>query len=93
MTTSLFITSVFRRGLPTTTTAAFRLLPNNGAVKRCSGCLQSAASSTFAATIDGSSNSPVPMTLLSGFLGTGKTTALKHLLENTDGSKIGVIVS
>ena len=25
---------------------------------------------------------PVPITLLSGFLGTGKTTLLKHLLEN-----------
>jgi len=33
------------------------------------------------------------MTLLSGFLGSGKTTTLKHLLENTDGAKIGVIVN
>lgn len=33
------------------------------------------------------------MTLLSGFLGSGKTSALKHLLENTDGVKIGVIVN
>ena len=36
---------------------------------------------------------PVPITLLSGFLGTGKTTTLKHLLENTDNVKIGVIVN
>lgn len=36
---------------------------------------------------------PVPITLLSGFLGTGKTTTLKHLLENVDGVKIGVIVN
>lgn len=36
---------------------------------------------------------PVPMTLLAGFLGTGKTTTLKHLLENTEGVKIGVIVN
>jgi G3E family GTPase len=36
---------------------------------------------------------PVPITLLSGFLGTGKTTALKYLLENTVGTKIGVIVN
>lgn len=36
---------------------------------------------------------PVPMTLLAGFLGTGKTTTLKHLLENTEGYRIGVIVN
>ena len=35
----------------------------------------------------------VPITLLSGFLGTGKTTTLRHLLENTQGSRIGVIVN
>lgn len=35
----------------------------------------------------------IPMTLLSGFLGSGKTSTLKHLLENTDGVKIGVIVN
>ena len=34
-----------------------------------------------------------PIILLSGFLGTGKTTALKHLLENSEGAKIGVIVN
>mmetsp|Transcript_16804 Transcript_16804/g.38654 ORF Transcript_16804/g.38654 Transcript_16804/m.38654 type:complete len:558 (+) Transcript_16804:96-1769(+) len=36
---------------------------------------------------------PVPMTLLAGFLGTGKTTTLQHLLENTEDYKIGVIVN
>ena len=36
---------------------------------------------------------PVPITLLSGFLGTGKTSALKHLLENTRDIKVGVIVN
>jgi hypothetical protein len=35
----------------------------------------------------------VPITLLSGFLGAGKTSTLQHLLENTDGMKIGVIVN
>lgn len=35
----------------------------------------------------------IPMTLLSGFLGSGKTTTLKHLLENTEGLKVGVIVN
>ena len=35
----------------------------------------------------------VPITLLSGFLGAGKTTTLQHLLENVQGTKIGVIVN
>ena len=35
----------------------------------------------------------VPVTLLSGFLGAGKTSTLKHLLENTEGIKIAVIVN
>jgi len=34
-----------------------------------------------------------PIILLAGFLGTGKTTTLKHLLENTEGTKIGVVVN
>jgi len=33
------------------------------------------------------------VTLLSGFLGSGKTSTLQHLLENTDGVRIGVIVN
>lgn len=39
------------------------------------------------------SPSPTPVSLLSGFLGAGKTTCLSHLLENTEGMKIGVIVN
>jgi len=35
----------------------------------------------------------VPIILLSGFLGAGKTTTLQHLLENTEGSKIAVVVN
>jgi len=34
-----------------------------------------------------------PVTLLSGFLGTGKTTLLRHLLQNQDGVRIGVVVN
>lgn len=35
----------------------------------------------------------IPITLLSGFLGSGKTSTLKHMLENTEGVKVGVIVN
>ncbi|KAL7546719.1 hypothetical protein ACHAWF_010049 [Thalassiosira exigua] len=35
----------------------------------------------------------VPVTILSGFLGAGKTTALKRLIENTEGIKVGTIVN
>ena len=39
------------------------------------------------------SEQKVPITILAGFLGAGKTTALKRLLENTDGIKVGTIVN
>jgi CobW/HypB/UreG, nucleotide-binding domain len=42
---------------------------------------------------ESSETSKVPITLLSGFLGSGKTSTLQHLLENTDGLQIGVIVN
>ena len=35
----------------------------------------------------------IPITVLAGFLGAGKTTALKQLLENTEGIKVGTIVN
>ena len=33
------------------------------------------------------------VTVLSGFLGTGKTTLLRNLLQNSDGLRLGVIVN
>jgi G3E family GTPase len=36
---------------------------------------------------------PINLYLISGFLGAGKTTFLKNLLENTQGKKIGVIIN
>jgi len=41
----------------------------------------------------GGQKAPIPVTLLSGFLGSGKTTTLNHLLANTVGMKIVVIVN
>ena len=36
---------------------------------------------------------PPPITVLGGFLGTGKTTALQHVLSNNEGRRIGLIVN
>ncbi len=39
------------------------------------------------------SNQVVPITLLTGYLGSGKTTLVNHILSNTKGMKIAVIVN
>ncbi|MFE1411394.1 CobW family GTP-binding protein [Streptomyces sp. NPDC085524] len=36
---------------------------------------------------------PIPVVVLSGFLGSGKTTVLNHLLANRGGTRIGVVVN
>ena len=68
---------------PSSSTAAFGL-------RSASSRLFSTAAATDEATTE---ESAVPITLLAGFLGSGKTTALKNLLENRDGIKVGVIVN
>uniref|UniRef100_A0AAU2JXK4 GTP-binding protein n=1 Tax=Streptomyces sp. NBC_00049 TaxID=2903617 RepID=A0AAU2JXK4_9ACTN len=39
------------------------------------------------------SRQPIPVVVLAGFLGSGKTTVLNHLLANRGGTRIGVVVN
>jgi hypothetical protein len=36
---------------------------------------------------------PMPITIISGFLGAGKTTFLKHMIQNESGKKFGLVVN
>ena len=38
-------------------------------------------------------NSPIPITILSGFLGAGKTSLLNHILHGDHGLRVGVLVN
>ena len=49
--------------------------------------------STKSETQEKETDDRIPITLLAGFLGSGKTTTLSNLLQNNDGKKIGIIVN
>ena len=38
-------------------------------------------------------NTPIPITILSGFLGAGKTSLLNHILHGNHGLRVGVLVN
>ena len=57
-----------------------------------SRCLSTFQTRLYSGSGDGE-NKIIPITILSGFLGAGKTSLLQHMLSNNEGKKIAVIVN
>ena len=62
-----------------------RLAGASGASEPCTQKRQRAMGAVRKAKEARGSADPLPVTVLSGFLGAGKTTTLKHILENKQG--------
>jgi len=57
------------------------------------GCIKDAVALRVSPEVLFMTLMPIPVTVLSGFLGAGKTTVLNHLLANSDGRRFAVIVN
>mmetsp|Transcript_40201 Transcript_40201/g.72435 ORF Transcript_40201/g.72435 Transcript_40201/m.72435 type:complete len:614 (-) Transcript_40201:78-1919(-) len=90
LTTSLaFQNSAININRPTTTATAFHTSPKHEtftSLKASSSPVEGVNNPTI-------KKQPIPVILLAGFLGSGKTSTLKHLLENNANMKIGTIVN
>lgn len=75
-------------GVSSTLTAA-AILPPSSTLRAAS----SDTAATVSDTVASLKKKPIPTILLAGFLGSGKTSTLKNLLENNQNIKIGTIVN
>ena len=92
----LLVSRITRAFAPGTST----LLPSRKWLRTRTSSIVSSSRLSMTTVVDDSAQlgqdtvtKKTPIILLAGFLGTGKTTTLKHLLENTEGTKIGVVVN
>ena len=75
------------------TSAQIIRISRNGSMAIASSATSEDAVTKETITSNSKKPSKIPITVLSGFLGAGKTTALKRLLENTEGIRVGTIVN
>lgn len=79
--------------LPVATAFSNSAAPSRRTVSRATPPLHTASASGTDIEDKLADKRPVPIILLAGFLGSGKTSTLKHLLENNSNVKIGTIVN